>query len=919
MADTGNQILSKILGVLDELNRKISPAGAGPAPGGAPGGGAAPGGTSQATITEVLKQLSGEGGKKAPEAAKNIKELSGALKELSSVKFALFGPMLMKGAIGSLKQLVDFAIYVGNNDSAVKKGSEQLGNLSDSLVKVTTVIPKFLGYLALSMLGFVLSLIIIGKILATEPGRAAIAFAATVITVVGMFFLVGKLAQTDNVEKGIEAAKEMGKALGYISLGMIVFAMSVALVPRILGIGAGVSSGRRGENAATAALGAIIIFSSVALFAGAFFLLGKFQDQITKGTETINEMSKSILFLGGSMVMFAIAVTLIPRILGIGARAKHQGENAATAAFGALIIFSSIALFALAFVGLGIFKEPIEKGTSVVKQMSFSVMLLSGSMVIFAIALALVPRILGVGNKNESKNENAKTAAVGALIIFGSITLFALAFVGIGMLDKTGAVKRGAITGMFIAGALILLSIGVLIFATTAKAITSLGNSEAGTINKRTGKEKGKFGQLMGAIGPGLGAMGIIILSASLLMMGLGVPFVAGLVGLGAAVAIGVSIALITMAKAIKEVASAVQGISADQIEGNIRIAVSSVIKGVSSGVNEGFGLKKGDKINFKEFRQTKRAMRMLGDIAESVSKFAQGLQAFSQAGKIAKLSYEPKVIGKDDDGTDIIQMVPVVDKSDTVNVTDIAGNLAISLSTFVTSLITSTEDIKKRHLKRLAKSLTGKNSIMGPIASFGELLRTYSDMDKEGNIPVLDSEGQPVMENGKPKTINITDVATKVAGGFGTFVTSFTAALPDLSNLKDKDITNLSDLSVAIGGLADAGEGLEKMSTAIGSLATNIGLLSTSLKALDTSKLETVSKTAGEYQKKYGAYTPKADTTATTSASTTTPAKKENLLTDAEMQTLAQYIGTQMSTAFSNKPFTFKFATGETVSGVIQ
>jgi hypothetical protein len=314
--------------------------------------------------------------------------------------------------------------------------------------------------------------------------------------------------------------------------------------------------------------------------------------------------------------------------------------------------------------------------------------------------------------------------------------------------------------------------------------------------------------------------------------------------------------------------------------------------------------------------------MRILGNIAGSISKFAEGLRAFSTAGKIGKVTYEEVVIGKEDDGTPITKTVVKIDKSDVVNVVDIAANLSLSLSTFVKSLTTSTEDINKRHLKKLSKALNAKGGLMGPIASFAEILRSFSDMSDEGKIPAINQQtGEPILENGKPKFIDIKNTATKVATSFSAFITEFTKALnsPTMSALQNSDIKKISKLSEALGDLINVQEGMDKMATSVGVLATNIGALSTNLKALDTTNLAKVTIAAGEYQKRYGQYGIAGTVASGTTSTTTATIKPTSQYSEEEWRKIAILISDQLNATFKNKPFQFKFASGETLMGVIQ
>ena len=139
------------------------------------------------------------------------------------------------------------------------------------------------------------------------------------------------------------------------------------------------------------------------------------------------------------------------------------------------------------------------------------------------------------------------------------------------------------------------------------------------------------------------------------------------------------------------------------------------------------------------------------------------------------------------------------------------------------------------------------------------------------------------------------------------------------MGSLDNSDIKKLTNLTTAIGSLAEQQEGLDKLATSMGVLATNIGALSTNLKALDTTNLARVTVAAGEYQKRYGKYGV-SGTPTPTGANTTTAIATPNSTSqysEEEWKNIAKLISDQLSASFKNKPFVFKFASDN--SGVMQ
>ena len=210
----------------------------------------------------------------------------------------------------------------------------------------------------------------------------------------------------------------------------------------------------------------------------------------------------------------------------------------------------------------------------------------------------------------------------------------------------------------------------------------------------------------------------------------------------------------------------------------------------------------------------------------------------------------------------------------------------------------------------------------MSAVSGFSEVIRTFAEGADDKKIPKIDPEtGKPVTDSsGKPIYMDLADIAKKVAGGMGTFITEISNRLP--ANLpSNREIGKLTDLGTAINDLASSQDGLDKLATSMGVLATNIGALSTNLKSLDTSNLAKVTLAAGEYQKRYGQYGVSGTPASTSGSSSTTSSVSETQarFSDDEMRKLAQLIGEQLTNSFKNKPFQFKFASGETMAGVIQ
>ena len=138
--------------------------------------------------------------------------------------------------------------------------------------------------------------------------------------------------------------------------------------------------------------------------------------------------------------------------------------------------------------------------------MGKALMYMAGGLLAFVISMQLIASIMKVGNDAKSLLVAAGTMVA---IIVGMGAVFALMGLVAPFINKGTKVAAGMGLGMA------ALAAGVLVFAGVAKMITSMGDGEA---KKKDGTKKGKFGQMMAAIGPGLGAMGIVLVSAALLL-----------------------------------------------------------------------------------------------------------------------------------------------------------------------------------------------------------------------------------------------------------------------------------------------------------------------------------------------------------------------------------------------------------------
>jgi len=132
---------------------------------------------------------------------------------------------------------------------------------------------------------------------------------------------------------------------------------------------------------------------------------------------------------------------------------------------------------------------------------------------------------------------------------------------------------------------------------------------------------------MMANIGPGLGVMGILLVSSALLFAALGIPVVAGLIGLGAGVAIGIGVALNQFSKGAINLVTRANSLKGMDVQDVVSNMVGGVIGGVVSGLS--IGLMGRPVTSVKDLKLTgfgklKRGIKMLRNVAKMLSLFCK-------------------------------------------------------------------------------------------------------------------------------------------------------------------------------------------------------------------------------------------------------------------------------------------------------
>jgi hypothetical protein len=479
--------------------------------------------------------------------------------------------------------------------------------------------------------------------------------------------------------------------------------------------------------------------------------LGRSLRDIAKPIKTI---SMSLINLSLGIVAFAASILLAGKILGLA------GGNAV---FNFLIV--SILGIAMVFGVLALANRVVDKGTDTIKKIGVGMAFLSLGIVSFALAIALVPAILGMGS-----------IGAGILAVTGIIVLSGLIFAGIGLLK--GPIEQGVVVAASMGMGMAFLAAGVLVMALSARAITGLAGDDA--VNKK-GEKRGKFGQLMSDIGPGLGVMGIVLVSSALLFAGMGALAPVLLPGIG--VGLAMSAALILFSISVKKLVNTANELGTkEEIYTSVEKTIGGVLKGFLDGImvlSDGKKGAKGVAAFIKNSAAIFAGTGVLLSMSLALSQFAKALTAF------AELENMRVIEGYDKDGKPRF--------GEKINIKDVSDNITHSISTFLKALIASTSGLSRKEagaIRKMGRALTGRRGILSAVSTFADVLKTFAQFGSEGKIGYVEFVPDGTDEDGNakfkqvPKTVLITEVVDNIISSFGTFVTKLT------ENTKEFELT---------------------------------------------------------------------------------------------------------------------------------
>ncbi len=484
----------------------------------------------------------------------------------------------------------------------------------------------------------------------------------------------------------------------------------------------------------------------------------------------IKSISMALINISLGIVAFAGSILIAGKLLGV-AGGEGVMNFLVTSIIGIVVVFGVLALA----------NKVVLRGTNTIVGIGLGMAALSLGIVSFALAIAVVPIILGMGS-----------VAAGVIAVTGIIILTGLVFAGLGFIS--GPIQKGAGVAGIMALGMIFLAGGVMVMALAAKALTGLGGEDA--VNKK-GEKRGKFGQLMSDIGPGLGVMGIVLVSSALLFAGMGVlaPVLLPGIGVGIAMAAG----LILLSVSVKKLVKTAGELGTKQ---EIHDSVEKLIGGVLGGFLDGIGVLSGEgnalrrTTNFiKNSVKIFAATAVLMSMSIALSQFAKAISAF------ANLSNMRIIEGYDSEGKPIF--------GGTVNVKNVGDTISATISDFLTAILTSTDGLTRREakaIKKMGRALTGRRGILSGVIQFADVLKTFAQFGPEGKIGFIDMVPDGTDEDGNAKfkqvasTVLITDVVSNIIDSFGTFVTEITSHTKEFT-LRGKHGRRMGHLAEALLG----------------------------------------------------------------------------------------------------------------------
>jgi hypothetical protein len=739
---------------------------------------------------------------------------------------------------------------VNKSRSVIWKGSKVMLGMGEALLSFSV-----------GMIGVAIALKTFSVLLGA--GSILEGFTEMALVFTGMFFVYKLLGNNHiTIKKGASVMNTMAKSLLSFSLGMITVALTIALLPEILGggslgegiimfslvflvtfgmmalIGSSAELVDNGSRVMKSMGSAMMIFSlgiisvaltlailpsiletdsmmkSVLMFTGIFLGIGAMMYFLGRSKELVEPGVEVLYKMGGAMMMFSLgilAVAIVSRlatsILFSGSvEVDEEEKKGPMAAIWRLGTFGVIAggMIGL-FVGLGAMEGTIKKGIGVATGVSVGIMLLSLAVLSVAFVAKKAGDLLWSSTSQEGEESDAGGwAAAKKLGMFGGILIaFGLVFALLGSPIGYGIILPGAGVGIAMGIAMIVISKGILEVAKTSGEIAKIMSNMPKPEGDEIDPAYASLGYMATILGGAIGLFGI-----------LGIPGFNLVILMGAGVAIGIANSMIKIAEAVKAVFDVTKEIDSQQVATNITDVLTSLVKGFSDGLaplfdNGGGGFFDGITQGMfnKNITQIKLGTDVLNYIALSISSLARGMMAFAELGTF----YDLESDGEDADGRKKFK------KGKKVSVVDVAKNISTSLTIFISEFSKLSEnltDFSSDKLIDMSVALLGtegssflgistgkkKPGILEPVIKFAEVLKTFAGTSGTSGEIAFEVY-DPETKRNKKINVKTTDVAKNIASAFVSFVEE----LGNLSTTLSLDKNDkMQELAIALMGSAE-------------------------------------------------------------------------------------------------------------------
>jgi len=506
----------------------------------------------------------------------------------------------------------------------------------------------------------------------------------------------------------------------------------------------------------------------------------KMFDMLAKSLQTMTKFAKAmttlLMSVGASILMIAGSLWLAGKMLGT----RGAGETL-------LAITGVLVGLTIVMIMLGKAEKSTRDGTKAAKNMGKAMMYLGAGVLVFVLSWQAVSKVMGMGM-------GAKALIGGALVIVGVIAAMAGVFALLGLVG--GFINKGTKVAVGMAVGMAALALGVLAFVSVARLITDM-NSQGDATNKK-GEKRGKFGQMMSNIGPGLGMMGIVLVSTALLFAGLGA--LAFIIIPGVITGILMAGAMALMAMSIKKVVDVSKTIEMDPKNNTVKNMIVFAMGGFLDGVTQVLGGgKKGIRGFAEGIKNTAILMNgiaLLMGVSVALSMFAKALTAFASLDNMRVIkSYDEKT-GE-----------PVF--GETVNIEGVGETIKTTLVSFLTGLIDATTGLsvrQSRAIKKMGRALTGRRGILSAVIQFADVLKTFAQFGPNGEIGFVDMVPDGTDEDGNakfkqvPSTVKIDQVVENIGSSFSLFVSKL-AAMAGEFEFGGREKRKLGRLATALTG----------------------------------------------------------------------------------------------------------------------